>query len=33
MRGTIALRGADLPGARIPPHQTYGGEGTPYQHT
>jgi len=31
MRGTIALRGADLPGARIPPHVAYGGEGTPYQ--
>lgn len=31
LRGTIALRGADLPGARIPPHLAYGGEGTPYQ--
>ena len=31
LRGTIALRGADLPGARIPPHHAYGGEGTPYQ--
>jgi hypothetical protein len=31
LRKTIVLRGADLPGARIPPHQSFGGEGTEYQ--
>lgn len=30
LRGTIALRGADLPGAHIPANQSFGGEGTPY---
>lgn len=30
VRETIALRGADLPGLRIPPHQNFGGEGGPY---
>jgi hypothetical protein len=30
LRGTIALRGADLPGAHLPIHQSFGGEGTPY---
>lgn len=30
MRGAIALRGADLPGAHIPLHHSLGGEGTPY---
>ncbi|MGH8531047.1 MAG: hypothetical protein ACRETN_14585 [Nevskiales bacterium] len=30
MRGFIALRGADLPGAHIPLHRSFGGEGTPY---
>ncbi len=30
MRGTIALRGADLPGQHIPLHYSFGGEGTPY---
>ena len=29
-RGFIALRGADLPGAHIPLHFSFGGEGTPY---
>lgn len=29
-RGTIALRGADLPGAHLPLHFSFGGEGTPY---
>lgn len=32
LQRTIALRGADLPGARIPPHRSLGGEGGPY-HT
>jgi hypothetical protein len=32
LRETIALRGADLPGLQIPPHDNYGGEGNPYQH-
>jgi hypothetical protein len=31
LRGTIALRGADLPGPYIPPHRSFGGEGGPYQ--
>ena len=30
VRESIALRGADLPGLRIPPHQNFGGEGGPY---
>jgi hypothetical protein len=30
LRRSIVLRGADLPGARIPPHHSFGGEGTPY---
>jgi len=30
LRETIALRGADLPGPYIPPHQSFGGEGGPY---
>ncbi len=30
LRGFIALRGADLPGAHIPLHRSFGGEGTPY---
>jgi hypothetical protein len=30
LRGTIALRGADLPGVHIPLHHSFGGEGTPY---
>ena len=30
LRGTIALRGADLPGPHIPMHQSFGGEGGPY---
>jgi hypothetical protein len=30
LRETIALRGADLPGVRIPPHRSFGGEGGPY---
>ena len=30
LRGAIALRGADLPGAHIPLHNSLGGEGTPY---
>lgn len=30
LRATLALRGADLPGARIPPHHSFGGEGGPY---
>jgi hypothetical protein len=29
-RGTIALRGADLPGPHVPLHFSFGGEGTPY---
>ena len=29
---TIALRGADLPGARIPQHRSFGGEGGPYNN-
>ena len=32
LREAIALRGADLPGLQIPPHDNYGGEGNPYQH-
>jgi hypothetical protein len=32
VRETIALRGADLPGLQIPPHDSFGGEGNPYQH-
>jgi hypothetical protein len=31
LRRTLVLRGADVPGARIPPHENYGGEGTSYQ--
>jgi hypothetical protein len=30
LRRTIALRGADLPGLHLPPHHSFGGEGTPY---
>lgn len=30
LRETIALRGADLPAPRIPPHHSFGGEGGPY---
>ena len=30
LRGTIALRGADLPGPYIPMHRSFGGEGGPY---
>jgi len=32
LRETIALRGADLPGLQLPPHDSFGGEGNPYQH-
>ena len=30
LRATIALRGADLPGAHFPLHLSFGGEGNPY---
>jgi hypothetical protein len=30
LRESIALRGADLPAPRIPPHHSFGGEGGPY---
>jgi hypothetical protein len=30
LRRTLVLRGADLPGPHIPPHHSFGGEGTPY---
>ena len=30
LRQTIALRGADLPGAHFPLHHSFGGEGNPY---
>jgi hypothetical protein len=30
LRRTLGLRGADLPGARIPPHHSFGGEATPF---
>lgn len=30
MQQSIALRAADLPGARVPPHHSLGGEGTAY---
>lgn len=29
---TIALRGADLPSARVPQHRSFGGEGGPYNN-
>ena len=32
LRRTLALRGADLPGVHFPPHHSFGGEGTPYNH-
>lgn len=32
LRETIALRGADLPGLQLPPHDSFGGEGNPYLH-
>jgi hypothetical protein len=33
MRRTIMLQGADAPGATVPAHCSFGGEGTPYnQH-
>jgi hypothetical protein len=31
LRRTFVLRGADAPGATIPPHNSYGGEGGAYQ--
>jgi hypothetical protein len=31
IRRSFVMRGSDAPGARIPPHQSYGGEGTEYQ--
>lgn len=30
LKRTTVLRGADLPGAHVPPHCSYGGEGGPY---
>jgi hypothetical protein len=30
LQRSIVLRGADLPGARIPPHNSFGGEGSAY---
>lgn len=32
LREAIALRGADLPGLQLPPHDSFGGEGNPYLH-
>jgi hypothetical protein len=32
LQRTIALRGADLPGLHLPPHHSFGGEGTPYHN-
>ena len=31
IRRTFVMRGSDAPGATIPPHNSYGGEGTEYQ--
>lgn len=30
LRRTLGLRGADLPGLHLPPHHSFGGEGTPF---
>ena len=32
MQRTILLQGADAPGATVPSHCSFGGEGTPYNH-
>jgi hypothetical protein len=32
VRRSLVLRGADLPGLRLPPHHSFGGEGTAYHN-